>query len=933
MSHFSRKKHGFDIHDKVDLIIPTDRVYAPAAARIAAALERAGCRQVRTITRCDHELEPGSTTPIALGNAINNDLIRDLYFTARDVTDRAWPGPGGWAIRSVAKATTAGADALLLSVSDGTDAGSVATAFGQVLESHGRRLSWMHQVKPGRWQGDYLDRIKDLLPDPETSIDQIGGGSGDWDYMIAIGKVGMLAMKTDNESLILRFVNEVLRFLRVRFCERELEDPIQIHGFLRNLLRPFALLEHHPALSDSLRQKVLRGLLEVYRSTEGAANPGLIEDSLHSRVRQNHGTRTALDIYDGGLYFSRQHGLDEGREWMRLADRFFEPQLESSKPVCDSWVHQWAGSLYNTADYALMAGRSDYFESRHFREAADRALIAHTNLESGPMLYLLLAAFVTGNDEYLALCHGKAMSLPGISPELEAGPDGGTSIEDRTVHKALAQLGGDEFGRPWISRSTGRGPTRLTGVCTAPVARLFFDSIESYAPYAPPGIYRRNVPFKSTFDKISYRLGWREQDTYLLLDGISGGSHSYQDANCLVRLTSHGQSWLGGPLFGQWTTGTLREQNGISICRNGEGAGCESRYARLLQAETVSGVGIVCTSLDFPGIARWYRQIVIHPQGWILVVDEGVALKTGEFSLQAQWNLLGEVTKIGDRPEDQGVVSVQGDARLILRQAGCDNGWLAPIRIGDQKVCSRWHQRSSQSLKAGESIVIATLLHVSPATGEEAPTLGQSGRRFLVKGLKHSAVSIQLDRGVDQARVARSSVVLMAAGRSPETDRRIHLGKPQRFDPAWMCRLDSAVSTVKTCDQFCLVGTKAGSLFRINSQGSIENRITVGQDVSAIFTEEGGGLLTGSVDGTLCRFDPQGAHMWSHKIEWQPMNWDNWTRGNCAILEIAFVDCDGERRIIVGCADRHIYGFSTDGRQLWRSPCKWGPAAHIAIAA
>jgi hypothetical protein len=931
MNCFAQKKLGFDLHDKVDLVVPIDPEYARAAATIADALERTGCRKVYTTVKYDYESEAG-TTVIALGNASNNDLIRDLYFAARDVTDRAWPGPGGWAIRSVAKATT-DADALLLSVSDGADAQSVAAAFGQILESHGPHLPWLHQVKPGRWQSDYLDRIKDELPHPDASLDRIGGGSGDWDYMMAIGKVGMLAMKTADESLILRFATEVLRFHRVRFSERELEDPIQIHGFLRNLLRPFAMLEHHRALSNALRWNVLRGLLEIYRSTEGAANPDLIEDSLHSRVRQNHGTRTALDIYDGGLYFSRHHGLDEGREWMRLADRFFEPQLTSSKPVCDSWGHQWAGSLYNTADYALLAGRLDYFESRHFRDAADRALMAHTNLESGPLLYLLMAAFVTGNDEYLALCHGKSMNLPGVLPRVEAASDRRASTEDRTVHQVLAQLGGDEFGRPWICRSPDRSPSRLTGLSVAPVARLFYDSIESYAPYAPPGIYCQDVPFESTFDKISYRRGWCEQDTYLLLDGISGGSHSFQDANCLVRFTSHGQSWLGGPQYGRWTTGTLREQNGVSICCNGEGAGCESRYARLIQAETLSGVGIVCTRLDFPGIARWYRQIVIHPQGWILVVDEGVASKAGEVSLQAQWNLLGEAAEIGDEAGVQGVLSKQGDTRLALRQAGCDRGWLAPIHDGIQQASSRWHQRRAQALKVGESIVIGTLLHVSATAGDEGPVLTLSGRKFSVRGLKQPAVSIQLNRDSNRAKVARNSIPLKAAGRSSKAKVRPRSGNTRRSDPAWWCRLDSAVSTIATCDEFCLVGTKAGGLFQINSQGSIENQIAVGQEVSAIFADEGGGLLTGCLDGTLRRYDPRGTQMWSHTIEWQPMNWDNWTRGNCAILGTAMVECGGDRLIVAGCADRHLYGFSMDGNPLWRSPCKWGPAAHIAIAA
>jgi hypothetical protein len=933
MIHFSPKKHGFEVHHKVNLVVPADREFAGAAKRIAADLARTGCRQVRITTSCDHELELEPVTTIALGSSTNNELIRALYLSARDVTDRAWPGRGGWAIRSVAHATSTGGDALVLSVSEAADAGPIAVVFGKILEGNGRQLPWMHQVEPGRWSDAYLDQIGDLLPTPDASLDRIGGGSGDWDYMMAIGKVGMLAMKTGDESLLLRFATEVPRFLRVRFSERKLEDPIQIHGFLRNLLRPFAMLEHHPALSDSLRREILMGLLEIYRSTEGAANQNLIDDSQYSRVRQNHGTRTAVDIYDGGLYFLREHGLDEGRDWMRLADRFFEPQLASSKPVCDSWGHQWAGSLYNTADYALLAGKFDYFRSQPFLDAADRALMAHTNLESGPMLYLLLAAFVTGNDEYLALCRGKRMALPGISPDVSACTDDGTPGEDQTVRQAIAQLGGDEFGRPWINHSSDRASTRLTGICVAPVARSFFDSIDSCPPYAPPGVYHREIPFESTFDKIAYRPGWRARDTYLLLDGISGGSHSFQDANCLVRFTSHGNSWLGGPEYGRWTTGTLREQNGVSVCCNGEGAGCESRYARLLQAESIRGVGIIHTSLDFPGVAVWSRQIVIHPQGWILVLDECVASKSGVFTLRAQWNLLGDVARVSGVAEERAVVSTQGDARLILRQVGCDDDWLGAVRAGNQKVCTRWNLSRSRTLKTGESVTLATLFHASSIRDEEGPDLNLSGRELSIKGSKHPVVSIWLDPAVDRAKVAANTIRLMATGRSPEEESQAPHGRIMQIAPTWWCGLDSAVSSIETCNQCCLVGTKAGGLYRITDQGLIENRIAVGREVSAVFIEEDGCLLTGGSDGTLCRFDPDGALIWSHVIEWQPMNWDNWTRGNCAILGIAVADCDEGRRIAVGCADRHLYGFDLEGTRLWRSPCKWGPAAHIAIAA
>jgi hypothetical protein len=934
VTRFTAKKRGVDLRHQVVLLAPSDPEYAAAATRIAAALERAGCRQVRIIAASAQESELGSATPIALGHHANNDLIRTLYYTARDVTDRAWPGPGGWAIRSVAHATADGADALLLSVSDSDDIAPAASAFGQLLDRHGLHLPWLHQVEPGRWGQLYLDRVEELLPTPDASLDVVGGGSGDWDYMLAIGRVGVLAVKTGDEKLILRFATEILRFLRVRFSQRTLEDPIQIHGFLRNLLRPFAMLEHHPALSDSLRLEVLQALLDVYRSTEGAANPGLLNDSQHWRVRQNHGTRTALDVYDGGLYFWRQHGLDEGRQWMQLAARFFEPQMASSKPVCDSWGHQWVASLYNTAEYALLAGRLDYFASPSFIDAADRALMAHTNLETGPLFYLLLAAAVTGKDEYLALCSREDAPLPRICPVDDGSvEDAGTTTEEDLVRRVLGQVGSDEFGRAWITGSAGQYPERLTGVSVAPVARLFYDSIESYESFAPAGVYRRDVPFESTFDKISYRAGWGEQDTYLLLDGISGGSHSYQDANCIVRFTNHGKSWLGGPQYGTWTTGTVREQNGVSICCDGEGAGCEARYAHLDQAGTVAGVGLTRTSMDVPGVARWYRQIVVHPRGWILVCDEIVASKEGEFSLQAQWNLLGDVDELVGEAQVRSVRSVQDAVCLTLRQAGGDSGWLTPIHTSGQRVSTRWNLRRSQQLATGESILVATLLNVSATAEEEAPTLNMRDRMLSVEVPGYPAVVVQLNDDIDTAKVAERSIHLVAAGRRPTAGSGSHRSEDGLLDPAWCRSLDSPVSAIETGGDFCLVGTRAGELLRLGPEGDVEDRVRGGEEVSAIAAMEDGGMLIGCVDGTLRRFDPHGGQLWSHTVKWQPMNWDNWTRGHCAVLGLAVGDFDGQRRIIAGCADRHLYGFGMEGEPLWRSPCQWGPAAHVAIAA
>ena len=95
--------------------------------------------------------------------------------------------------------------------------------------------------------------------------------------------------------------------LRCGFFARTREDPVMMHGFLRHMLLPFAMLEHHPAISETQRAEVQDVFLALFRSTEGVQNKGLLGDVKHWRVRQNHGTRSALDLYRAGRYFHQVH--------------------------------------------------------------------------------------------------------------------------------------------------------------------------------------------------------------------------------------------------------------------------------------------------------------------------------------------------------------------------------------------------------------------------------------------------------------------------------------------------------------------------------------------------------------------------------------------------------------------------------------------------
>ena len=69
------------------------------------------------------DLGPGPI--LVLGNMIDSQLARKLYFEAYDFTDAAWPGRGGHAVRTIRDPLATGAHVVILG---GSDAAGVADA-------------------------------------------------------------------------------------------------------------------------------------------------------------------------------------------------------------------------------------------------------------------------------------------------------------------------------------------------------------------------------------------------------------------------------------------------------------------------------------------------------------------------------------------------------------------------------------------------------------------------------------------------------------------------------------------------------------------------------------------------------------------------------------------------------------------------------------
>jgi|GEM_PF-2407737 len=911
---FSPPTRETDLSSGACIVSPSSEPYRAAADRLRSTLEKTLPSRVEVLP--DDTGEVRGRHVLALGNMMDSAFLKTLYFRAYDLTDRAWPGPGGWALRTAPHTLNHVGHVIVVGVSQPEDAPAAADALAETLASSGPLLPFQHRVRLGQWADLYAGPAQERLEKGDAALEgEFTGGPGDWTYMWAVADLGMLAVQTGDEDLMRMFCRQILLFARTRWFERHLPDPPQIHGFLRTLLLPFTLLENHPAIPPDTREEVLTAFLGIYRSTEGAGNPGFLAQVGIDRVRQNHQTMSALDLFYGGRYFHQVHGLAEGLAWMKLAEIFFAPQMASSKPVCDtlSHGHQWAFSLFNTADFALASGRMDYFSSPSFLDAADRALMVHTHADLRdaetclrPQQYFLMAAAATGNDEYLRLC------------DLED--------EDALVRRAVRAP--SEPLRAWVTGRPAKAPLRLGRVRAAPLARLFYDSLEGWSSFAPPGVYVRDVPFEKTFDKVFFRSGWEEQDDYLLLDGISGGSHSYQDGNCIVRYTSRGRPWFGGRVgFG---VASVREHVGVSVSVDGAGPGCESRYASLRYLKEGETLSVAGTSTVYPGQANWHRHIVHHRDGWFLVLDEVWALREGTFLVEGWWHVLGEVAL-----SDGVLRSVQGDARLTMRHLGSGHQDLIPVVHASAKGGMRWVQRGLKPLRPGEGIRFATLFWADEVDRprELALVREESGYRVEKTG---EGVSVALREGAASPEVEVSRAILPTSGQIVDASdaAAFRISSGRAMTPAWSGSCDGPVTALGVLGQGCFSGDEKGGVRAFDERGRTVWSASLSGAIRAVAALPDGGVVAGGDAEKVWRLDAAGKEVWSCQLTWQPMVWDYWTLKNCIVLSLAVGDVDGDGReeVLAGCADRHIYAFDDRGRLLWRSACQWGPPACLGLA-
>ncbi|NOZ22756.1 MAG: PQQ-binding-like beta-propeller repeat protein [Planctomycetes bacterium] len=866
------------------ILCPEIDILRPAAKELAAAIAQVTKNAPKIVSDTADPASLGRGPLLVMGNLMISAAGRKLYLTGYDFTDYAWPGKGGRVVRTIRDPFGTGAHVLLIGGSYPEDVAAAARRAADIIKDRGPKLRYINDVK----LGENADLIKGWTSDycREDADWRRVGELGSWEYLWRIGKAGMGYLRTGDEAYLPHFKRELLYFFEHDVFNRKQETHPQIHSLIDAVFVPWNLFADHPFFTPEERRSIDEKFLLLACSQEG---PRPLQNQ-GWRLRGNHGLGKALDGFWLGRYFWRRYRIPEAREWMDIVDEYFAPQLASNKPREDGGYHQFRASLLCTLMYALAAGKEDYLKSQVLKEAADRAVLEYP-VSGGPMTYL--GAYAVAVDDPGYLCQMACAGREGY------------------IKYCASMKGGSLLGenlRSFCGFDTPQEKKDLLGANVAPLSPMWHKEMKGLSSRTEFAV---TTSPEESYDKLIIRDGYGAGDFHLVVDGLGGGGHSFQDANCITQYRDKGFLWLRqeygykGP-----TCSTLRQQNGVFLALNGQGPPGVHACAKLLYVDQLSeNLCIFGGALDGLGDVAWQRHIMRKNGAWTLVVDRVIARKAGELFAERHWHIRGNATA-----STMGVISRQGTVAFHLQSAG--------LAASGMSGTSNRTEIIRAALPADGHIDIASLIWVDDKPEENRYQLAQTSKGWRVSDAKAGNA---LDAAMKDGRLVLSPEAADAEVIPPSQTLPVKLKTPLASLPCRRVELGDEVTAVATGADAVAAGTRNGSVVVLGLDGTKRWQTKVGSWVLSLhFMEKD--LLVGEDDGTLSRFDATGRKLWSRTLPYIRIGWSHWSDQRSRICEItsADMDGDGKQEILLSNGDRRVYALTGDGKELWKKAGGWG---------
>ncbi|MDA1137687.1 MAG: hypothetical protein O3B01_03810 [Planctomycetota bacterium] len=832
------------------------------------------------------EEAPRDRHSLVAGNLQTHSWIKDLYFRSWLCTDALHPGPEGFELKTLCSPFAPQVNILLVGVSDEAGLEAGLDRLSAILTRHSEQVPFLFEASTS-------DEVL-FLREAEAE--------GRWPTGLSSGAY---AVYTGEPGLAEAFKNFLL--------EGNPLPPEQIAAavVLYRLLEPLDLWD------ENARQSVLDQFHEFATGTNGINRFGELDSDLPGRFKNPmtvEDCRCALATYFIADYFHQFHELPEAAKWLVRVQRIFESQAKFVGCSSDSPNIRWNVIAQNIARYALASDNVEFLGSE-FRESILRGLQCFTNQGQHP---LYGKNSVPGSAAWVL--YGMAAALY----------EDGTFLapfrywDQEMSHALLPWHSGDEPLRSFAIKLEEKHEPSLIGIRISDLDPIFCPDQES-----------------RYFDKISFRSGLRREDDYLLLDGFSGGEHSYESANCIKEMHMRGFPWLISADTGL-REASLAAQNGVLLIKDGQ-RGIAPKYAKVLDSHFLASGGHVVTRMNDYSGADWTRSIFWRASGFVLVIDEIEVNEPGRFQMETRWTCLGDPVpgrwlafEMEDKNFQRVRLGVGWEEKVEAEMETLDLSNEAYSYYVDQNYSEYDFFPTVDLPAAAHRIRLRKIFDGKP--GERASI----ATRFVCTQANEKGPShLERDTTVIFVEVPGEKVEefpFVDNVQPISLDKEIQESRPE---PILHPRKPSAL-TLDCSREHLLIGYEDGHLKRIQlssdetvTEDNLEGRI------EAITTLMVGGRVyyyAGTSEGDFVCFGPQGERIWTKRIEVSESDISvklvsGWSTHQPCVRALASKSVGNQPVLIAGYGDGHLRRITPlEGTELWEQQLPGGTAAHILLA-
>lgn len=829
--------------------------------------------------------------PLVLaGNLADSNCVEHLYYQFLSATDKWYPGPAGYEIRTLINPFGTGFNIIHIGYSD--EAG-LSTALKFLLKEISGEIPHMQIIKPTRLHipDEYAFHIaKDVL-DAKTDT---------FFYSIRPENKGYMAYLTGNKEVLSDYIDAMEFILGTQ----------KHHLMFYNRYTVWRLLEVTGMIDGRIAEEAPGFFLDWARSDEGIGSIVAHHYQSPHITRNNHGTIPALGIKMLSGYLKTYHpDVTDTDEFEAIADNVYAPYFSGSwKPQCDGLCHGWWLSQPVLLHYGLADPDNKYFVYNGAKRAAECALA------------------VINNKGYLAASGDSLMNRqhPGFSLRIAAAyyKDGRYKYGNDILPFEYANCG--EMSAMFRQFDIGLEPVEPNaGTTIVPIDKLIYETwshederhskmVSDTAPQAP---------IEKCFDKISFRAGWDENDDFMLVDGLGGGGHSYSDAGAILEYSVFGIPFLVSE--DRLTYVEPENHNMITVCKDGIREDIPAFPILEELKEYDDGISYVRFLSKKNNGSNWTREIYFIPGVGAAVRDYIEALEPGNYSIEAHFRTPGSVIPKEDgylcmrksdnsgtiafiltglNDEDTNITFTKHNYSHLFRTQpgkeelafeGLDNKklFLKRYKINNLQV-TEYKAKRNLRMEAGDSLVFT---HFMSADSD-------SKRPVLVK---------EIDEGL---MVEKNDFARALSFKNKHVEREVLYNDQE---PAFDFFADLAyegndvfTALFKTEDG-CAAGSALGEISVIDDESQMIWNIKEDEPINAI-TMNNGFLYAGIGSGMIASYK-NGVNIWKRNITRIPTMYYWWEYETPRVVSITVHN----GLVLAGCGDNHLRCWDTDGNEKW----------------